>query len=146
MEFPNSETRFWLAIPLLPRLCHQQFNSLLVGNPRVMFITKAYSPNSRRFKRVPHDNSVSKRDVSKVPSKPAQERVTSHSEAQENDSRTREESIQGRKHRSPHPPGLSIHSPIELDDDIDNEDHERVSKSSVVSPGGFVGRLQGILR
>ena len=105
-----------------------------------MFITKAYSPNSGRFKRVPHDNSVSKRDVGKAPSKPAQERVTSHSEAQ-NDSRTQEESIQGGKHRSPHPPGLSIHSPIELDDDIDNEDHEHVSKSSVVSPGGRLEEL-----
>jgi len=50
-------------------------------------------------------------------------------------------SIQGRKH-SPRPPGLSIYSPIELDDDIDNEDQDRVSTSSDVGPEGLLSRLE----
>src|SRR5438045_960427 len=108
-----------------------------------MFITKAYSPNSGRFKRISNSTKVSKIPVGEAPHKTgldSQRRVSSPIETQGEASRTQEENIRDPKHLSLRLAGQSVYSPIELDDDNDNidADHEHPSTGSVSCPGCFL--------
>ena len=98
-------------------------NSLLFDNSHIMFIAKAYSPNSGHFKHVPDNKLVSNTSLGEPSCKErldSQKRISSHVETQEKHSETQEERSWECKHLSQHSADLSVYSPIELDDnDID---------------------------